>query len=122
MSSYSTTQGALDAPVMILVGSMMVRGVKEIPWDQPAEAIPAFLNERVALFDAIGVQVLWKEVTIWITALGGNPPVGYWSYTGLRIPSNPSVTGLSIYMQAISRDSGNPFNVTLSNGLEMRIE
>lgn len=59
---------------------------------------------------------------IWITALGGNPPVGYWSYTGLRIPSNPSIQGLSIYMQAISRDSGNPFNVTLSNGLEMRIE
>ncbi|MBW1881671.1 MAG: NCS2 family permease, partial [Deltaproteobacteria bacterium] len=33
----------ITAPVMILVGSMMVRGVREIPWDEPAEAIPAFL-------------------------------------------------------------------------------
>jgi adenine/guanine/hypoxanthine permease len=33
----------VTAPVMILVGSMMVRSVKEIPWDDHAEAIPAFL-------------------------------------------------------------------------------
>jgi AGZA family xanthine/uracil permease-like MFS transporter len=33
----------VTAPVMILVGSMMVKAVKEIPWDEPSEAIPAFL-------------------------------------------------------------------------------
>ncbi len=33
----------VTAPVMILVGSMMVRAVREIPWDDPAEGIPAFL-------------------------------------------------------------------------------
>jgi adenine/guanine/hypoxanthine permease len=33
----------VTAPVMILVGSMMIKGVREIPWDQPDEAIPAFL-------------------------------------------------------------------------------
>jgi len=33
----------VTAPVMILVGSMMVKAVKHIPWDEPSEAIPAFL-------------------------------------------------------------------------------
>ncbi len=33
----------VTAPVLILVGSMMLRSVREIPWDEPAEAIPAFL-------------------------------------------------------------------------------
>jgi AGZA family xanthine/uracil permease-like MFS transporter len=33
----------ITAPVMILVGSMMARAVREIPWDAPDEAIPAFL-------------------------------------------------------------------------------
>jgi len=33
----------ITAPVMILVGSMMVKNVREIPWDEPTEAIPAFL-------------------------------------------------------------------------------
>jgi AGZA family xanthine/uracil permease-like MFS transporter len=33
----------IPAPILILVGSMMMRGVKEIAWDEPDEAIPAFL-------------------------------------------------------------------------------
>ncbi|MBW1807672.1 MAG: NCS2 family permease [Deltaproteobacteria bacterium] len=33
----------ITAPVMILVGSMMIRSIKEIPWDDHSEAIPAFL-------------------------------------------------------------------------------
>ncbi len=33
----------VTAPVMILVGSMMMRAVREIPFDDPSEAIPAFL-------------------------------------------------------------------------------
>jgi AGZA family xanthine/uracil permease-like MFS transporter len=33
----------VTAPVMILVGSMMIKSVRHIPWDEPSEAIPAFL-------------------------------------------------------------------------------
>ncbi len=33
----------VTAPVMIVVGSLMVRGVRDIPWDEPSEALPAFL-------------------------------------------------------------------------------
>jgi AGZA family xanthine/uracil permease-like MFS transporter len=32
------------APALILVGTMMVAGVKAIPWEEPTEAIPAFLT------------------------------------------------------------------------------
>jgi len=42
-----TAQGTLlhpvTAPVLVLVGCLMFRGVKKIPWDQIDEAIPAFL-------------------------------------------------------------------------------
>ena len=33
----------ITAPVMVVVGAMMVRTVREIPWDDYSEAIPAFL-------------------------------------------------------------------------------
>ncbi len=33
----------VTAPVLILVGSMMMRGARDIPWDDPGESIPAFL-------------------------------------------------------------------------------
>jgi len=33
----------VTAPALILVGAMMMRGAKEIPWDDPSESIPAFL-------------------------------------------------------------------------------
>ena len=32
------------APALIIVGTMMVRGVRRIEWDDPTEAIPAFLT------------------------------------------------------------------------------
>lgn len=32
------------APALIIVGSMMMRGVKAIDWDDPTESIPAFLS------------------------------------------------------------------------------
>lgn len=35
------------APALILIGSFMVRGVREIPWGDPTEAIPAFLTMLV---------------------------------------------------------------------------
>jgi hypothetical protein len=59
---------------------------------------------------------------IWITPLGGSPPIGYWSLTGLTLPSSPSLSGTSLYLQAITKDPGNPYGATLSNGLEMRIQ
>ncbi len=35
------------APALILVGTMMVRGVRRIDWDDPTEALPAFLTFMV---------------------------------------------------------------------------
>ncbi|MBM42608.1 MAG: guanine permease [Acidobacteria bacterium] len=35
------------APALILVGTMMVRGVRRIDWDDPTEALPAFLTIMV---------------------------------------------------------------------------
>ena len=35
------------APALILVGAMMVRGVRRIEWDDPTEALPAFLTLMV---------------------------------------------------------------------------
>ena len=35
------------APALILVGTMMVRGVRLIDWDDPTEALPAFLTLMV---------------------------------------------------------------------------
>jgi AGZA family xanthine/uracil permease-like MFS transporter len=32
------------APALILVGTLMMGGVRRIPWDDPAEAVPAFLT------------------------------------------------------------------------------
>ena len=32
------------APALIVVGTMMVRGIRRIEWDDPTEAIPAFLT------------------------------------------------------------------------------
>lgn len=45
---YQAAGGAvlypITAPALIVVGSIMVRNVKEIPWDDYSEAIPAFLT------------------------------------------------------------------------------
>jgi AGZA family xanthine/uracil permease-like MFS transporter len=35
------------ASALILVGAMMVRGVRRIDWDDPTEALPAFLTLMV---------------------------------------------------------------------------
>ena len=35
------------APALILVGAMMIRGVRRIDWDDPTEALPAFLTLMV---------------------------------------------------------------------------
>ncbi|HXV79478.1 MAG TPA: NCS2 family permease [Candidatus Binatia bacterium] len=35
------------APALIIVGSMMLKTVRDIPWDDPTEAIPAFLTLMV---------------------------------------------------------------------------
>jgi len=45
---YVTAEGAhlypVVAPALILVGSLMLRGIAEVPWSDPTEAIPAFLT------------------------------------------------------------------------------
>jgi len=32
------------APPLVLVGTMMLGGLRHVPWDEPTEAIPAFLT------------------------------------------------------------------------------
>ena len=41
--SGSTTLDPVIAPPLILVGTMMLGGLRHIAWDDPTEAIPAFL-------------------------------------------------------------------------------
>jgi AGZA family xanthine/uracil permease-like MFS transporter len=45
---YAVAGGAVlypvIAPALILVGTMMMPGVRLVPWDDPTEAIPAFLT------------------------------------------------------------------------------
>jgi AGZA family xanthine/uracil permease-like MFS transporter len=42
--SGSTTLYPVIAPPLILVGTMMLGGLRHIAWDDPTEAIPAFLT------------------------------------------------------------------------------
>jgi AGZA family xanthine/uracil permease-like MFS transporter len=50
-SGYASPGGAvlypIVAPALILVGTMMIGAVRHIPWDEPDEAIPAFLTMTV---------------------------------------------------------------------------
>ena len=47
-AGYESGQGVtlypVIAPALVVVGVMMVRGVREIEWDDPTEAIPSFLT------------------------------------------------------------------------------
>jgi AGZA family xanthine/uracil permease-like MFS transporter len=43
-SDGSSTLYPIVAPALILVGTMMMRGLREIAWDDPAESIPTFLT------------------------------------------------------------------------------
>ena len=48
---YNTGSGVtlypVVAPALILVGALMIRGVRRIEWDDPTEALPAFLTLMV---------------------------------------------------------------------------
>lgn len=90
--------------------------------NQPGYLIMGFWRDNAPAAGGTLYPTMQYVREIWITALGGDPPVGYWSLTGWKVPSNPSLIGLSIYAQAMTADPGNPYGVTLSNGLEMRIE
>ena len=45
---YTTPEGLhlypIIAPALIVIGSVMVKGIRLIPWDDPTEALPAFLT------------------------------------------------------------------------------
>jgi AGZA family xanthine/uracil permease-like MFS transporter len=45
--SGTATLYPVIAPVLILVGTMMIGGLKHVEWDDPTEAIPAFLTAIV---------------------------------------------------------------------------
>jgi hypothetical protein len=89
--------------------------------DQPGFLIMGTRRQNTPFFDGVLYPSLGTVQSIWVTALGGFPPVGYWSRTGLAIPDDPDLIGRSLYMQAITQDPGNPYGATLSNGLEMLI-
>lgn len=51
------------APALVLVGATMIGALREIPWDEPAEAIPAFLTVTVMLFSmSITDGIAWGIV------------------------------------------------------------
>ena len=41
---FSAVPAAATAPALIIVGALMVRSAADVPWNQPDEAIPAFLT------------------------------------------------------------------------------
>lgn len=51
---YQTTQGnylyPVIAPALIVVGSMMIFNVRKIKWEDPTEALPAFLTLTIMPF------------------------------------------------------------------------
>jgi AGZA family xanthine/uracil permease-like MFS transporter len=64
---YATAAGMvlypIVAPALILVGTMMIAAVRNIPWDEPDEAIPAFLTMvvmplSVSITDGIAFGVI----------------------------------------------------------------
>jgi len=88
---YVTPEGArlypVIAPALILVGSFMVRGLADVPWDDPTEAIPAFLTIlliplTVSITDGIAFGLIsytilkcvtgrLREVSWWISLCAG---------------------------------------------------
>lgn len=45
----ATTLYPVIAPALILVGAMMIGGLRHVAWDDPTEAIPAFLTVAYAV-------------------------------------------------------------------------
>ena len=58
------------APALVMVGTMMIRGVRRIMWDEPTEAIPAFLT------------VVIMPLTVSITE---GIAFGFIAYAGLKL-------------------------------------
>jgi AGZA family xanthine/uracil permease-like MFS transporter len=62
----------LTAPALIVVGSLMVRGVVHVPWDDPTEAFPAFLV-------VVGIPFTWS--------IADGIAFGFMSYPALKLLS-----------------------------------
>ncbi len=62
----------VTAPALVIVGSLMARGIREVPWDDPVEAIPAFLL-------AIGMPLTFS--------IADGFALGFISYAVLRVLS-----------------------------------
>ncbi len=85
--------------------------------DQPGVLLFGYERKDIAYFGGTIYPSLDVTRVIYVTGLAGSPPIGYWSWTGLTLPPNPSLSGRSFYIQAATRDPGNPYRVTLSTGL-----
>lgn len=68
------TSDRLSALITAIGMSLILQTLAQLVWGAdyrafPEEAIPAFMNERVEAFSSIGMPVLWKELSIWVTAV-----------------------------------------------------
>jgi AGZA family xanthine/uracil permease-like MFS transporter len=71
------------APALVLVGVMMMAGVTKVRWDDPAEAIPAFLT--------IVVTPLTFSIAAGVVAgLGATVIMALWNRSPQRRPPTPS--------------------------------
>jgi AGZA family xanthine/uracil permease-like MFS transporter len=74
---YETSKGVflypVVAPVLIIIGSLMIKGIKNIRWDDTSEAIPSFLT------------ILIMPLTVSITE---GIAFGFVSYSILKLISN----------------------------------
>ena len=63
------------APALILVGSMMIAGVRHVDWSDPTESIPAFLTiVMIPLTVSITDGIAFGVIAYACTEIGGRPP------------------------------------------------
>ena len=89
---YATPEGAhlypVIAPALILVGSFMLRGVADVPWGDPTEAIPAFLTIvliplTVSITDGIAFGLISYTVLKLVTGRLSDAPWLIYLFAGL---------------------------------------
>ncbi len=89
---YVTPEGAhlypVIAPALILVGGFMLRGVADVPWGDPTEAIPAFLTIvliplTVSITDGIAFGLISYAVLKLVTGRLSDAPWLIYLFAGL---------------------------------------
>jgi len=75
--------GFASAPALIIVGSLMMSGVKRINWDDPAEAIAAFLTIIImplsfSIAEGIAMGLITYPLIKLFQGKGGDVSIGLW--------------------------------------------